>query len=114
MQRKRRDLTCVCERARSQSPHSTDAARSKRSARGTASKTGPREGGQEGGYVTTGSEQESAESAGEATQGADAHSQRDWSWAEASIWTERMLSALVNGVVVSRRASGAMAANGTA
>lgn len=48
--------------------------------------------------MTTGSEQESAESADEATQGADAHSQRDWSWAEASVWTERMLSALVNGV----------------
>ena len=33
-----------------------------------------------------------------ATQGADAHSQRDWSWGEASVWTERMLSALGNGV----------------
>lgn len=32
-----------------------------------------------------------------ATQGADAHS-RDWSWVEASVWTERMLAALENGV----------------
>jgi RNA-directed DNA polymerase len=30
-----------------------------------------------------------------ATQGAEA---RDWSWAEASVWTDRMVSALVNGV----------------
>jgi RNA-directed DNA polymerase len=30
-----------------------------------------------------------------ATQGAGA---RDWSWVEASVWTERMVSALVNGV----------------
>ena len=30
-----------------------------------------------------------------ATQGAEA---RDWSWVEASVWTDRMVSALVNGV----------------
>src|SRR5215813_11643609 len=30
-----------------------------------------------------------------AKQGAEA---RDWSWVEASIWTDRMISALVNGV----------------
>src|SRR5437667_3847043 len=30
-----------------------------------------------------------------ATQGAEA---RDWSWVEASVWTERMVSALENGV----------------
>jgi hypothetical protein len=30
-----------------------------------------------------------------AKQGAEA---RDWSWVEASVWTERMVSALVNGV----------------
>lgn len=33
-----------------------------------------------------------------ATQGAEAGSDREWSWAEASVWTERMVSALVNGV----------------
>jgi RNA-directed DNA polymerase len=32
-----------------------------------------------------------------AKQGTEAH-RRDWWWAEASIWTERMVSALVNGV----------------
>lgn len=32
-----------------------------------------------------------------ATQGTDTHS-RDWWWVEASIWTARMVSALVNGV----------------
>jgi RNA-directed DNA polymerase len=30
-----------------------------------------------------------------ATQGAEA---RDWSWVEDTVWTERMVSALVNGV----------------
>src|SRR5258708_33870084 len=30
-----------------------------------------------------------------ATRGAEA---RDWSWVEASVWTERMVSALENGV----------------
>lgn len=33
---------------------------------------------------------------GTATQGAE--TRRDWSWVEASIWTERMLAALANGV----------------
>jgi len=32
---------------------------------------------------------------GRATQGAEA---RDWSWVEASVWTDRMMSALENGV----------------
>jgi RNA-directed DNA polymerase len=31
-----------------------------------------------------------------ATQGADTQG-RDWSWVEASVWTERMLAALDNG-----------------
>ncbi len=44
----------------------------------------------------TGSKQESAGSAVKATHGAEAAG--DYAWAEASIWTERMLSALVNGV----------------
>ncbi|MGH7926919.1 MAG: group II intron reverse transcriptase/maturase, partial [Candidatus Binatia bacterium] len=34
---------------------------------------------------------------GVATQGAEAH-RRDWSWVEASVWNERMLAALENGV----------------
>jgi RNA-directed DNA polymerase len=43
-----------------------------------------------------GSRQQNAGSADEATQGGEA--QRDLTWAEASVWTERMLSALGNGV----------------
>ena len=74
-----------CEPGRSQSPHSTAAAKV---ARGTASKTGPREGGQEGGCVMTGPEQQSAGSAAEATQGAEARLMI--AGAEASVWTERM------------------------
>lgn len=35
---------------------------------------------------------------GLATQGADTGNDREWSWVEASVWTERMVSALVNGV----------------
>src|SRR5437667_10566075 len=33
-----------------------------------------------------------------ATQGAEARRRDQWWWAEASIWTERMVSALGNGV----------------
>ena len=33
-----------------------------------------------------------------ATQGAETGNDRDWSWVEASVWTERMVSALVDGV----------------
>jgi RNA-directed DNA polymerase len=35
---------------------------------------------------------------GLARQGAETGNDRDWSWVEASVWTERMVSALVNGV----------------
>ena len=42
--------------------------------------------------------QQSTASAARAMQGADTHNQRDWSWVEATVWTERMLSALANGV----------------
>lgn len=46
-----------------------------------------------------GSRQEQAPGVPEkARQGAEAGSGRDWSWVEASVWTERMVSALVNGV----------------
>ena len=44
----------------------------------------------------TESGQQNAGSADEATQGGEAA--RDFSWAEATVWTKRMLSALVNGV----------------
>src|SRR5271170_157864 len=43
-----------------------------------------------------GSKQQNAASADEATQGGDAPP--DFWWAEAAVWTKRMLSALVNGV----------------
>ncbi len=47
----------------------------------------------------TGPRQESTGSAGEAKRGAEAGKRsRDWSWVEASVWTERMVSALDNGV----------------
>ncbi len=43
--------------------------------------------------------QESTGSAAEAKRGAEAGERsRDWSWAEASVWTDRMVSALENGV----------------
>src|SRR2546421_10379515 len=78
---------------RSQSPHSTAAARAARSAE---SKAAPREGGQEGGSGKDGMRHERASGVSErATQGAEA---RDWTWVEASVWTDRMVSALVNGV----------------
>lgn len=46
-------------------------------------------------------EQSSTDSAGTAKQGAEPHvrmNPQDWSWVEAAVWTERMLSALGNGV----------------
>src|SRR4029078_175873 len=91
--------------ARSQSPHCTAAAPVRGAAGGTGSKTGLREGGEEGRTVTHGERQESTGSATKATQGAEAHSRQDRSWVEASIWTERMLSALDNGVKGGKRFS---------
>ena len=57
-----------------------------------------REGWQEGGYVKDGEPQARAPlvPAG-ARQGADIP-ERSWAWVEATVWTERMLSALANGV----------------
>jgi RNA-directed DNA polymerase len=61
------------------------------------SKTIPREGGQGGGCVKLeGGKPAPTVSQHAAKQGAEAHVQ--YAWAEASIWTERMISALVNGV----------------
>lgn len=43
--------------------------------------------------------QESTGSAGQAKRGAETDARsRDWSWVEAAVWTERMVSALDNGV----------------
>lgn len=59
-----------------------------------------REGRQEGGRAKSG-ESESVSEASEvperAKQGVETRV-RDWSWVESSIWTERMLAALDNGV----------------
>jgi len=69
-------------------------------AAGAGSKTVPREGRQEGeGVSSTGKQSESQAPAVPvgATQGAETHD-RDWSWVQASVWNERMLAALENGV----------------
>jgi len=63
------------------------------------SKTAPREGRQEAGRARTGMEQGTVSAVPErAKQGAETR-ERKWWWVEASIWTERMVSALVNGVI---------------
>lgn len=86
--------TCHCgDDGRSQSLRSTEAAQAVRSAE---SKAVPREGRQEGGSVKDTAKQAQAAAVSErAKQAADP---LGWSWVEASVWTERMLSALGNGV----------------
>ena len=49
------------------------------------------------GETTGQSESEASAVPESATQGAKTHG-RDWSWVEASVWSERMLAALENGV----------------
>lgn len=89
------ETCCRGDGGRSQSLHSTDAAQA---VRGTESKAEPREGRQEGGDVKAGTRQERApEVSARTRQGAETH-ERNWTWVEASVWTERMLSALGNGV----------------
>ncbi len=71
-----------------------------RAAGGAASKTAPREGRQGVGCERFGGMQQPSESARLAKQGREAAGVKDrqlW-WAEASIWTDRMVSALGNGV----------------
>lgn len=83
---------------RSQSLHSTDAAKA---AQGAGSKTALREGRQEGGCMKAGKRQSNGEAPQVpcAKQGVESClGPRDWSWVEASIWTESMLAALDNGV----------------
>src|SRR5215831_275578 len=85
------------ERRRSQSLRSTEAARAARSAE---SKAAPREGRQEGGGVSSTTKQSESQAPAvpeRATQGAKTRG-RDWTWVEASVWNERMLAALENGV----------------
>jgi RNA-directed DNA polymerase len=86
----------VCEPARRQSPHSTAAARGSGRLEEGAAKPVRGKAGQEGGCVKTMPGQSSTGSAEEAKQGAEMS--RNWAWIEAGVWTERMLSALGNGV----------------
>ena len=88
----------MCEPSRSQSPHSTAVAPPERVGRERAGEHKPArgKGGRKGDAPLDESKQRTAGSADEATQGGEAA--RDFSWAEASVWTKRMLSALVNGV----------------
>ena len=62
----------------------------------------PSEGGQEGGYGKTGMMQEKDDTGSivraTARPEPDPGDPREWSWVEASVWTDRMLAALVNGV----------------
>src|SRR3970282_2891646 len=72
----------------------------KNPARSAESKAAPRDGRQEGRSVSdTAGQSESQASAvpARATQGAEIQG-RDWSWVEATVWSERMLAALENGV----------------
>ncbi len=62
----------------------------------------PSEGGQEGGYGKTGLMQEKDDTGSivraTARPEPDPDDPRKWSWVEASVWTDRMLAALGNGV----------------
>ena len=65
---------------------------------GAESKAGPRDGRQEGGSGTFAAMQaQGAAVPATAKQGPEARDPK-WAWVEASVWTERMLAALGNGV----------------
>ena len=69
-------------------------------ARSADSKAAPRDGRQEGRSVSDTewqSESQAPVVPEKATQGAETHG-RDWTWVEATVWNERMLAALGNGV----------------
>lgn len=68
--------------------------------RSAGSKTAPRDGRQEGRGVSEITGQSKSAAPGvpkRARQGAETQG-RDWSWVEATVWSERMLAALENGV----------------
>ena len=72
----------------------------RRAARSADSKTAPRDGRQEGRSVSDTewqSESQAPVVPTRATQGAETQG-RDWTWVEATVWNERMLAALGNGV----------------
>ena len=69
-------------------------------ARSADSKAALRDGRQEGRSVSDTEWQSESQAPGvpeKATQGAETHG-RDWTWVEATVWNERMLAALGNGV----------------
>lgn len=80
---------------RSQSLHSTVAATAAKSAE---SKTVPRKGRQEGGCVKSSNRQSICYVSPVYRRGGTKQGAKTRSWVEASIWTERMLAALENGV----------------
>jgi RNA-directed DNA polymerase len=71
-----------------------------KAARSAESKTAPRDGRQEGrsvSFIERQSESKASAVPARATQGAKTHAGK-WTWVEASIWNERVLAALENGV----------------
>ena len=68
--------------------------------RSAESKAAPREGGQEGGRGKDRRNESASEVATVPAKGKPAASgrARDWAWIDRSVWTERMLAALDNGV----------------
>ena len=88
----------VVSARRSQSLHSTEAAKS-RERRGKQNRA---EGRGIGRWTREFSNEEGESKAPAvpeaAKQGAETRMRRDWSWVEASVWNERMLAALENGV----------------
>jgi RNA-directed DNA polymerase len=71
-----------------------------KAARSAESKAAPRDGRQEGRWVSfieRQSESKAPVVSARATQGAKTHAEK-WMWVEASVWNERMLAALENGV----------------
>ena len=65
---------------------------------GAESKPGPRDGRQEGGCGKFGSMQIQGPVVPETAKQGPETKERRWAWVEASVWTERMLAALDNGV----------------
>src|SRR5512141_3096986 len=72
----------------------------RRAARSAESKAAPRDGRQEGRSVSEATRQSESQVPGvpkRATQGAATRAGK-WTWVEATVWSERMLAALENGV----------------
>jgi len=83
---------------RSQSPRSTDGRGKKTRLRHPDSKAGFREGGQEDEYGKDRAMKERVPTVPMAKQGTEATDPQRWGWVESRIWTDRMLTALGNGV----------------